>query len=93
MKHLLKRHKEAIFSVKWNKKGDLLVTASMDKTAIIWDAYTGESRQQFAFHEAPTLDVDWRDDVTFATCSTDKCIYVCRIGMLEPLRIYSGHDV
>ena len=42
---------------------------------------------------APTLDVDWKDDLTFATCSTDKCIYVCQLGSLEPLRHFSGHQV
>ena len=65
----------------------------MDQTAIIWDAYSGECRQQFAFHEGPTLDVDWRDDVTFATSSSDTIVYVCRIGNLEPVRTYAGHTV
>ncbi|KAJ3212075.1 hypothetical protein HDU67_004081 [Dinochytrium kinnereticum] len=92
LRHLMKRHQGPIFSLKWNKKGDLLLSGSMDKTAIIWDAISGESRQQFAFHEAPTLDVDWKDDTTFATCSTDKCIYVCRLGSLEPIRAFSGHE-
>ncbi|KAI8847700.1 WD40-repeat-containing domain protein [Chytridium lagenaria] len=89
-KHLMKKHEGPIFSLKWNKKGDLLLSGSMDKTAIVWDAVSGESRQQFAFHEAPTLDVDWKDDITFATCSTDKCIYVCRLGTLEPIRAFQG---
>lgn len=91
LKNILRRHTKPVFSLKWNKKGDLLLTGSMDQTAIIWDAYSGECRQQFAFHEGPTLDVDWRDDVTFATSSSDTIVYVCRIGNLEPVRTYAGH--
>ncbi|KAJ3096781.1 Transducin (beta)-like 1 X-linked receptor 1, partial [Phlyctochytrium planicorne] len=92
LKFLMKRHNGPIFSLKWNKKGDLLLSGSMDKTAIVWDASTGESRQQFNFHEAPCLDVDWRDDSTFATCSTDRIIYICRLGMLEPVTSFKKHE-
>ena len=31
------------------------------RTTIIWDAATGSCKQQFAFHSAPALDVDWYD--------------------------------
>lgn len=30
-------------------------------------------------HMAPVLDVDWRTDTSFASCSTDKIIYVCKV--------------
>lgn len=87
----LQKHKGPIFSLKWNKKGDLLLSGSVDKTAIIWDAKTAEVKQQFDFHKgminvativsfcnltpsAPTLDVDWRNNVSFASCSTDKMV-------------------
>lgn len=42
------------------------------RAAIIWDAKSGQMRQQFAAHSAPTLDADWRNDTQFASCSTDK---------------------
>jgi len=61
------------------------------KTAIIWDAYTGHVKQQFEFHTAPTLDVDWRDDFSFATCSTDKMIYFCELGKTKPTKHFQGH--
>ena len=41
---------------------------------------------------APTLDVDWRDNSSFATCSTDKLIYVCRLGLAEPQKALQGHS-
>jgi len=39
------------------------------------------------------MDVDWKDDITFASCSTDKQIYVCQLGLVDPLRQFSGHEV
>lgn len=50
LRHTLTNHKGPIFSLKWNKKGDLLLSGSVDKTAIIWDGRTGEVKQQFEFH-------------------------------------------
>ena len=35
-----------VFSLKWNSKGDLLLSCSADTTAIIWDATTGDMRQK-----------------------------------------------
>ena len=48
-------------------------------------------RQQFEFHLAPALDVDWKDDLTFASCSTDKCVHIVQVGTDTPLQTYTGH--
>ncbi|XP_071733299.1 WD40 repeat-containing protein HOS15-like [Rutidosis leptorrhynchoides] len=88
----LTKHKGPIFSLKWNKKGDYLLSGSVDKTAIVWDIKTGEWKQQFEFHTAPTLDVDWRNNVSFATCSTDNMIYVCKVGDNHPVKTFAGHQ-
>jgi hypothetical protein len=45
------------------------------------------------FHVAPTLDVDWKNNNSFATCSTDNMIYVCKIGETRPVKAFSGHQV
>ena len=50
LRNTLQNHKGPIFSLKWNKKGDMLLSGSVDKTAIIWDGRTGEVKQQFEFH-------------------------------------------
>ncbi|KAE9609364.1 hypothetical protein Lal_00020021 [Lupinus albus] len=92
LKSTLNKHKGPIFSLKWNKKGDYLLSGSVDKTAIVWDIKTGEWKQQFEYHSAPTLDVDWRNNVSFATCSTDNMIYVCKIGENRPIKTFSGHQ-
>ncbi|KAL4359100.1 hypothetical protein HN51_018817 [Arachis hypogaea] len=92
LKSTLNKHKGPIFSLKWNKKGDYLLSGSVDKTAIVWDIKTGEWKQQFEFHSAPTLDVDWRNSVSFATCSTDNMIYVCKVGENRPIKTFAGHQ-
>ena len=43
-------HAGPIFSLKWNKKGDMLLTGSLDKTAIVWNTKAGTIKQQFSFH-------------------------------------------
>uniref|UniRef100_A0A8D3CCS1 Transducin beta like 1 X-linked n=1 Tax=Scophthalmus maximus TaxID=52904 RepID=A0A8D3CCS1_SCOMX len=87
----LGQHKGPIFALKWNKKGNSILSAGVDKTTIIWDAHTGEAKQQFPFHSAPALDVDWQNNSTFASCSTDMCIHVCRLGSDRPLKTFQGH--
>uniref|UniRef100_A0A3B3QBG2 Transducin beta like 1 X-linked n=1 Tax=Paramormyrops kingsleyae TaxID=1676925 RepID=A0A3B3QBG2_9TELE len=89
----LGQHKGPIFALKWNKKGNSILSAGVDKTTIIWDAHTGEAKQQFPFHSAPALDVDWQNNTTFASCSTDMCIHVCRLGSDRPLKTFQGHSV
>ncbi|CAM9519547.1 unnamed protein product [Heterosigma akashiwo] len=103
----LAAHTGPIFSLKWNKEGSHLLSGSYDKSAIVWDLNSSEAaegggggdaaeirgrvRQQFCFHTAPTLDVDWRDTRTFATCSTDRTIQYCALGEERPRRTFTGH--
>jgi transducin (beta)-like 1 len=91
--HTLRGHKGPIFSLKWNKRGNYLLSGSYDQTTIVWDVSgaTGFVEQQFDDHQAPALDVDWKDDVTFASCSTDKTVHICRVGVAKPLKTYTGH--
>jgi len=93
LRQTLKAHRGPIFSLKWNKRGNFLLSGSYDKSTIVWDV-TGEEgfvKQQFSFHHAPALDVDWKDDLTFASCSTDKSVHICRVGLSRPIKTYNGH--
>mmetsp|Transcript_24236 Transcript_24236/g.56878 ORF Transcript_24236/g.56878 Transcript_24236/m.56878 type:complete len:845 (+) Transcript_24236:120-2654(+) len=91
--HTLRGHTGPIFSLKWNKQGNFLLSGSYDKTTIVWDVSgsTGFVEQQFTEHQAPALDVDWKDNITFASCSTDKSVHICRVGVSRPLKVYVGH--
>ncbi|KAK4354718.1 hypothetical protein RND71_026912 [Anisodus tanguticus] len=88
----LNKHKGPIFSLKWNKKGDYLLSGSVDTTAVVWDVKSGEWKQQFKFHSGPTLDVDWRNNNSFATCSSDRMIHVCKVGENRPVKTFAGHQ-
>lgn len=65
----------------------------MDRTTIIWDAATAKCTQQFSFHSAPALDVDWQTNTSFASCSTDQKIHVCKLGVDKPIKSFQGHTV
>ncbi|CAK8681562.1 unnamed protein product [Clavelina lepadiformis] len=92
LQNVLGQHKGPIFALKWNKKGNYILSAGVDKTTIIWDAITGEAKQQFPFHQAPALDVDWQNNTCFASCSTDMSIHVCKLGVVQPLKTFGGHS-
>ncbi|PZC87146.1 F-box-like/WD repeat-containing protein TBL1XR1 [Helicoverpa armigera] len=87
----LGQHKGPIFALKWNKRGNYILSAGVDKTTIIWDASTGQCTQQFSFHLAPALDVDWQTNTSFASCSTDQCIHVCKLNADKPIKSFQGH--
>lgn len=89
----LGQHKGPIFALKWNKRGNYILSAGVDKTTIIWDAESGQCTQQFSFHCAPALDVDWQTNTSFASCSTDQCIHVCKLAVDKPIKSFQGHTV
>jgi len=87
----LDKHSGPIFSLKWSNTGEYLLSGSVDKSAIVWDTNTGLVLQQFEYHSLPTLNVDWRDRQSFATCSSDTMIYLCALGANQPIRSFAGH--
>uniref|UniRef100_A0A914D8B0 LisH domain-containing protein n=1 Tax=Acrobeloides nanus TaxID=290746 RepID=A0A914D8B0_9BILA len=84
-------HKGPIFALKWNRRGDRILSAGVDKATIVWDPVKVEQVQQFLFHSSSTLDIDWITDDTFASCSTDHLIHICKIGYDRPLKTFKGH--
>ena len=86
------KHNGPIFSLKWNC--DRAVPAEWQRRQDGHHLGRGELatvKQQFAFHKEPTLDVDWRDADSFASCSTDRMIYVCKLGQPSYLKCFQGH--
>lgn len=45
----LERHTGPVFALRWNKRGDLLLTSSADESTVVWDVATSSVRQQFSF--------------------------------------------
>lgn len=92
LEHRLITHSGPVLSLKWSTNGQRLVTSSVDHTTVVWDASRGSCEQQFEYHRAPALDVDWQSEDTFASSSSDKMVYVCRVGDSKPLRVFYGHQ-
>jgi len=39
-----------VFALRWNRRGDLLLTSSADESTVVWDVATSSVKQQFSFH-------------------------------------------
>ena len=50
-------------------------------------------QQAVVMFSAPALDVDWQSNSSFASCSTDQCIHVCKLGEEKPIKTFQGHTV
>lgn len=50
LRFLMAQHRGPIFSLKWNGKGDLILSGSADNTTVVWDPETGEMKQQYELH-------------------------------------------
>ncbi len=92
LKRTLELQKEPCHSLKWNKTGSRILSGSSDATAAVWDPLSGRLERHFKFHSKAILDVDWRCDTTFATCSKDMKIYLCSVSEPQPRQIYTGHS-
>lgn len=75
-------HNGPIFSVKWNPSANLVITCGVDSSVCLWRLsekslkFLGKSTH----HSDPVLEVDWKDDHIFASCSSDKSVQICRIS-------------
>ncbi|XP_029174304.1 F-box-like/WD repeat-containing protein ebi isoform X5 [Nylanderia fulva] len=86
----LGQHEGPIFLLRWNKRGNYILGDGSDKTIIIWDVESKKCIQQFSFH-CDVLDVDWQTNTSFASCSTDQCIHVCKLTVDKPIKSFQGH--
>jgi transducin (beta)-like 1 len=50
LKATLERHTGPVFALRWNKRGDLLLTSSADESTVVWDVANSSVKQQFSFH-------------------------------------------
>jgi transducin (beta)-like 1 len=88
---VLTGHQGPVFSLKYSKNGAMLLTGSVDKSVIVWDTKTGTIKQHLKQHEGAVLDVAWRTNTSFATCSTDQSIHIYRLDKDTPMRRLTGH--
>jgi len=91
-KFKLEGHLGAIFALKWSRNGEYLLSGSVDSSAIVWDTNTGTMKQQFDYHSDAILDVDWKNADTFASCSSDRAIFVSQLGRTDHVCKFLAHE-
>ena len=79
-RHVLTEHQGPVFSVEWSKSGTHILTAGHDARVIVWNSATGAIVKVIKMHSLPVMDVDWKDNDIFATCSSDKTIVLGSIS-------------
>ncbi|PJF17592.1 hypothetical protein PSACC_02590 [Paramicrosporidium saccamoebae] len=90
---VLNKHNGPIFQLQWSPDGAYLVSVGVEPAVAIWDVASRTLLRSYDHHTAPALDVDWRDDRTFATCSTDKLILIYSLDQPdEPVLTLTGHS-
>jgi transducin (beta)-like 1 len=94
--------KGPVFALRWSPSGRFIAGAGLEHCAVVWEAASpGKPLRLFRNHASPTMDLDWRDDACFATCTTEKTIYVYHLGDDAPdgesqeaavRRVFRGHE-
>ena len=81
-------HTDLVTGVAWHPDGDLIATASVDGTCIIWNPHTGE---KITSHIGLVTRVAWHPDGDLiATTSKDDCI-IWNPHTAEPITTLTGH--
>jgi WD40 repeat protein len=72
----LKGHSDTVTSIVWSPDSSKLASGSLDKTARIWDAASGQALESFK-HSDGVFDVAWSPDgKTLATACADSLVYI-----------------
>ncbi|KAJ6235271.1 wd40 repeat protein [Anaeramoeba flamelloides] len=86
------KHNGPIFGLRWNSNGKYLLSGSIDKKVIVWDIETQKPKDIYLHHKGIIMDLDWKDDRIFATCSEDKTISICNVGNPQPIKLFTAHS-
>ncbi len=91
VRRTLKGHTDSVLSVAWNPDGTRLATASMDKTAKVWDVVSGQELLTLKGHTNIVDSVAWSPDgKRLATASWDGTAKIWdasqRTGIIHPER-------
>ncbi|XP_065834633.1 transcription initiation factor TFIID subunit 5-like isoform X2 [Oscarella lobularis] len=91
-KRLLHGHGGPVYSTSFSPDRFLLLSASADGTARLWDLHTYSNLVAYKGHNSPVWDVDFSPSgYYFATASRDRTARLWATDNPQPLRIFSGH--
>ncbi|KAK9909595.1 hypothetical protein WJX75_004688 [Coccomyxa subellipsoidea] len=92
LQYTLKGHTLGVVSVKFSHNGAYLATASADKTAKLWDIFTGKCLHTLEGHTKGLCDISWEHrDRYVATASDDHTVKLWEVTSGECLRTLEGH--
>ncbi len=86
-----RKHGGPIFSAAWNPKDSILLTCGFDTKIIAWSIPSLQVLHIYSHHTLSVLEVDWKDDELFASCSRDKTLCISSITDKDYLVRLEGH--
>src|SRR5262249_53097649 len=90
---MLKGHADFLFSTRFSRDGQRVVTASRDKTARIWDAQSGRQIAVLEGHSDFVMGAAFSDDGTrVVTASVDKTARVWDAQTGKEVVVLNGHS-
>ena len=89
----LEGHVEGVVNARFSNDGVLIVTASRDGTARIWNSYSGQLVHKLSGHDKPVEYVSFNhDDSTVITTSYDNTAKIWDSQSGEPISQLNGHN-
>ncbi|KAI0066419.1 WD40 repeat-like protein [Artomyces pyxidatus] len=84
-------HTAPIFTTRFSKSGQWLLTASLDYSTCLWDIRTKTLHMHIRGQDS-VLDVDWLNDDTYVSCGSDRYIHAFNVNRDSPTTSFSGHE-
>lgn len=91
-KQTYSKHGIAIRAIAQLPSSPLIVSASADKSAHVWDVNTGDTIQICNYHNDVVQCMCAIDTTTFCTGSNDCTIAIWRVGREVPVTVLQGHQ-
>ena len=96
----LRGHSGPVLDIAWSSKGNILVTASADRSLKVWSAADGELLRSFSQHTEPVHAVVFRprsdpsdeSPIQCASASDDGTVRIWQPTIGRMVRIIRGHD-